>query len=185
MTYINAKEILEESIPVLTICVTISVFSGLFLNKNTELLKFLPGLLIIMPSFIAVNGNISSVLTSRLSSALHMGLIKPNFRRTKILLRNIYSMLIVSMVSFPVLGFVAAAANSLFGASKAAFVIFPLITFTAGMITVLLLIFASILFSYVTYRKGLDPDTVVIHLLTTTGDLVGIVVLLVVTGMMI
>jgi mgtE-like transporter len=185
MSYLNVKEIYKESVPVLTLAAAISIFSGLFLNKNEEVLRFLPGILIIIPSFIAINGNISSVLTSRLSSALHMGLVKPNLHRTKLLLRNVYSMLFISIVAFPVIGFVGGALNFLLGATEVGFILFPLITLTAGMVTTLILILISILFSYLTYRKGLDPDNVVVPLLTTIGDLVGISILLITTGLVI
>ncbi len=97
---IDTKEVIEESLPVLSICAAISILSGLFLGKNEELLRMLPGILIIVPSFMAINGNISSVMTSRLSSALHMGLVKPHFRRSKLLERNIHAMLIVAVISF-------------------------------------------------------------------------------------
>ncbi len=185
MRYLDVREIFEESVPVLTLTAAISIFSGFFLNRNEEVLRFLPGMLIIIPSFIAINGNIASVMTSRLSSALHMGLIKPNFRRTKLLMRNFYSMVIISLIAFPVLGLIAGALNVLFGGSAESFMIFPLVTFSAGMTTALILIFVSMLFSYLTYRKGLDPDNVVIPMLTTTGDLVGISVLLIITGLVI
>ncbi|MBN2330923.1 MAG: magnesium transporter [Candidatus Aenigmarchaeota archaeon] len=185
MSYLDVREIFEESIPVLTLTAAISIFSGFFLNNNEEVLKFLPGLLIIIPSFIAINGNISSVMTSRLSSALHMGLIKPDFRRTSLLMRNFYSMIFISLVSFPVLGLIAGGLNVLFGGGAECMLAFLLITFAAGMTTALVLIFVSMLFSYLTYRRGLDPDNVVIPLLTTIGDLVGISVLLIVTGLVI
>jgi mgtE-like transporter len=185
MSYLHVREVFRESVPVLTLTAAISIFSGFFLNANEEVLNFLPGLLIIIPSFIAVNGNISSVMTSRLSSALHMGLIKPNFRRTHLLMRNFYSMIFISLVSFPILGLIAGAMNVLFGGGAAGIMVFPLVIFTAGMTTVLILIFVSMLFSYLTYRKGLDPDNVVVPLLTTIGDLVGISVLLITTGLVI
>lgn len=185
MSYLNVKEIFKESVPVLTLTAAISIVSGLFLNNNEDVFKFLPGLLIIIPSFIAINGNISSVMTSRLSSALHMGLIKPNFRRTHLLMRNFYSMVFISLVAFPVLGVFAGALNIMFGGGAEYMMIFPLITFAAGMSTALILIFVSMIFSYLTYRKGLDPDNVVIPLLTTIGDLVGISVLLIITGLVI
>ena len=53
------------------------------------------------------------------------------------------------------------------------------------MLTVLILIFVSMLFSYLTFRKGLDPDNVVVPILTTIGDLVGISVLLIIMGLVI
>jgi mgtE-like transporter len=178
---INIKEVIEESLPVLSIAAAISILSGLFLGKNEEMLRLLPGILIIIPSFMSVNGNISGVVTSRLSSALHMGLVKPKFRRNKIVETNIYAMLLVSVIAFLVLGIAAATVNSLFGAKYVAFTVFPMITLTAGLLTVLILMVISIFTSYIIYRHGLDPDNVVVPLLTTVGDFVGISILLLIT----
>ena len=179
---IDTKEVIEESLPVLSICAAISILSGLFLGKNEELLRMLPGILIIVPSFMAINGNISSVVASRLSSALHMGLVKPHFRRSKLLERNIHAMLIVAVVSFFMLGLAAAMINNFLGAAVINFMIFPVITLTAGLITVMVLMFGSIFTSYLIYRHGLDPDNVVVPILTTVGDFVGILVLLLITA---
>jgi mgtE-like transporter len=182
---LNTREVFKESVPVLSVCAAISVFSGLFLGKNEELLKVLPGILIIVPSFIAINGNVSSVVASRLSSALHMGLIKPNFRKSKTLEKNIYSMLVVSFAAFIFLGIAAGLANSFLGAAESSFIMFPLITLAAGLITVVTLMLFAIISSYIIYRKGIDPDNVVVPLLTTIGDFVGITVLLLITGVVI
>lgn len=179
---IDTKEVIEESLPVLSICAAISILSGLFLGKNEELLRMLPGILIIVPSFMAINGNISSVVTSRLSSALHMGLVKPHFRRSKLLERNIHAMLIVAVISFFMLGLAAAMINNFLGAVVINLMIFPMITLTAGLITVMVLMFGSIVTSYLIYRHGLDPDNVVVPILTTVGDFVGILVLLLITA---
>ena len=178
---INRKEVLEESLPILSLTAAISILSGLFLGNNENLLRSLPGILVIVPSFMSVNGNISSVVSSRLSSALHMGLVKPHFRRSKVLGETIHSMLLVSVIAFTVLGLAAAVVNSLFGAEYVAFALFPLITLTAGLITVLILMLGSIFTSYMVYRHGIDPDNVVVPILTTVGDFVGISVLLLVT----
>ena len=182
---LDVKEIFKESVPVLTLCAAISIFSGLFLNRSEDMLKILPGVLIVIPSFIAINGNISSVLTSRLSSALHMGLVKPDFRRTKLLMRNIHAMLFVSFIAFPVIGFIGGIVNILLGASGVSLLAFTMVTTVAGLITVVMLVFVSMMFSYLTYGKGLDPDNVVIPVLTTTGDFIGILILLMTMAMLI
>ncbi len=177
---INTKEVIEESLPVLSVCAAISILSGLFLGKNEEVLRMLPGILIIVPSFMSINGNISSVVSSRLSSALHMGLVKPHFRGSKVLGKTVHSMLIVSVVSFFVLGIAAGVLNNFLGA-EVPIMLFPMITLTAGLITVLILMFSSIFTSYLVYRHGIDPDNVVVPILTTVGDFVGISVLLLIT----
>jgi len=182
---IDVKEVLEESLPVLTICAAISVLSGAFLGDNQELFRTLPGILVIVPSFIAVNGNISSVMSSRLSSALHTGLIKPHFRGKGVLRVNIFSMILIASVVFTVLGFVGGAINYAISGEAFSVEVFPMITLVAGLVTVSILLVGSILTSYLTYRRGLDPDNVVVPILTTVGDFVGIVVLLLIAGVVI
>ncbi len=182
---IETREVIKESLPVLSVCAAISILSGLFLGKNEGLLKMLPGILIIVPAFNAINGNISSVVSSRLSSALHMGLLKPDFRRSDILGKNIEAMVIVSVVAFFLLGIAAASVDSFMGAEAVSFMMFPLITLTAGLLTVMLLMLGSIFTSYLVYRHGLDPDNVVVPMLTTVGDFVGIFMLLLITGVVV
>jgi len=177
---INTREILQESMPVLFLCAGISVLSGMFLGRNIELLRMLPGIVIILPAFNAVNGNIASVMSSRLSSALHAGLVKPRFTGSRLLSENVYSMLLVAVASFLVLGGAAAALDSLMGSEDVNLIVFPFVTLTAGLITALILILLSIFSSYLTYRHGVDPDNVVVPALTTIGDLVGISSLLLV-----
>ncbi len=179
---INAKEVIEESLPVLTVCAAISIMSGMFLGNNQELLKALPGLLIIVPSFNAVNGNISSVMASRISSGLHMGLIKPRLHESGMLRTNVLAMTFVAAVSFLLLGLVAAGINSYAGIEMANFIVFPSITFTAGILTVVMLMAGSIFTSYLIYRHGIDPDNVVVPILTTIGDFVGISMLLLIAS---
>jgi mgtE-like transporter len=114
-----------------------------------------------------------------------MGLLKPDFRRSEILGTNIHAMLIVSVIAFLLLGIAAATVNGLMEAEAGNFMMFPLITLTAGLVTVMLLMISSIFTSYLIYRHGLDPDNVVVPILTTVGDFVGISVLLLMTGVII
>ncbi|MCK4823464.1 magnesium transporter, partial [bacterium] len=87
-----------------------------------------------------------------------------------------------AVVSFFMLGLAAAMINNFLGAAVINFMIFPVITLTAGLITVMVLMFGSIFTSYLIYRHGLDPDNVVVPILTTVGDFVGILVLLLITA---
>jgi mgtE-like transporter len=182
---IDTKEIFKESVPVLSVCAAISVFSGVFLGDSKALLEMLPGLIIIVPSFMAINGNVSSVMASRLSSALHMGLIKPDFRHTEELESNVKAMLLVSVTSFIILGLAGGTLNVFFGATEESILLFTFVTIAAGLITVAVLMILAVISSYVIYRNGIDPDNIVVPLLTTIGDFVGIVVLLLITGMVI
>ena len=156
----SIKTILKESFPVLVIGAAISIGAGLILNSNNELLFALPGLLVVIPAFINMNGSILSILSSRISSALHMGLIKPKLKTTKTLNKNLIITAFDSFVSFLLLGFIAGGFNIFFGIPTVDFWIFPFITLTAGLISITLLSVLSITFSYVSLLALLVPSSI-------------------------
>lgn len=181
----SIKTIIKQSFPILVISMAISIGAGLIMNANSELLFSLPGLLLVIPSFINMNGSILSILSSRISSALHMGLIKPKLKRTKTLNKNVMITFFDSFVSFTLLGFIAGIFNMFLGLPGIDLFIFPIITLTAGMISISLLTVLSIIFSYVSYSKGIDPDNWVIPALTSIGDFVGVFLLFMILGLFI
>lgn len=183
--YYKLKTILKESLPALVLCSAISIGAGFVLYSNEEILFSLPGILVVIPSFINMNGSIISILSSRISSALHMGLIKPRLKRTKTLNKNVLITFFDSVVSFLALGFIAGFFNMILGISGLDFFIFPIVTLVAGFVSIALLSFLSILFSYLSYSKGIDPDNWVIPILTSIGDLVGVFLLFLVLDLMI
>lgn len=175
----SMKTIIKESLPVLLIAGAVSICAGLVLHTNEEILFMLPGILAIIPSFSNMGGSVSSVLCCRLSSALHLGLIHPKLKKTKTLERNVFATMIIGAISFFVLGLVAALFNMAIGLKSLSIMVFPFVTLAAGFLTVLVLISVTVVFSYVSYSKGMDPDNVVIPVLTSMGDFVGIMFLFV------
>lgn len=176
----SMKTILKQSIPVLMLAGMVSVFAGLVLHNNGDILFMLPGILAIIPSFNNMGGSVASVLCCRLSSALHLGMIHPKLKKTKTLQRNITATLIIAFVSFLALGLAAAGFNALLGLRSLDFITFPLVTLAAGFSTILILVVISVVFSYMSYSRGIDPDNVVIPILTSIGDFVGLMLLFVI-----
>ncbi len=167
------RKILKESMPVLTMAAIISIFAGFIMNRNLDMFLALPGIIIIMPSFINTSGSLTSVLSSRLSSALHLGLVHPKLHKTKTLERNLISIYISAVISFMVTGIIAGLFNMFFGL-ETSFIFFALAVLIAGLSSVVLLSFLSVIFSYVSFGRGIDPDNWVIPMLTSIGDFVGI-----------
>lgn len=168
------KGILKESMPVLVLAAAISIAAGFILNGQEEMLHSLPGLLIVVPPFINMGGDMASVLSSRLSSALHLGLIHPRFKKDEVLDKNIMATYITAVVSFTLLGFLAWGFNQAFGFKGLGPLKFPLVTLTAGFFTILMLSLLAVAGTYLSYRKGIDPDNSMIPLLATMGDIIGI-----------
>jgi mgtE-like transporter len=174
------KTILEESFPMLLIAGAVSICAGIVLHNNGELLFTLPGILVIIPSFNNMGGSITSVLSCRLSSALHLGLINPKIKKTKTLERNVLATILIAVISFFALGVAAWGFNTMLGLRSLDILTFPLLTLAAGVSTVVILTVLSILFSYVSYRRGIDPDNWVIPVLTSIGDLVGVMLIFII-----
>lgn len=181
----SMKTIIKESLPMLLVAGIISVLAGLVLHNNGDILFVLPGILAIIPSFNNMGGSVTSVLSCRLSSALHMGLINSEIKKTKTLERNIIATLVISFISFLALGFIAWGFNTLLGLKGLSIVMFPLVTLAAGFVTVMLLSILSVVFSYMSYNRGIDPDNWVIPVLTSMGDFVGILILFIILSFMV
>jgi len=179
----SLKNILKESTPVLILTAMITLAAGLVLSFNQNFLSILPGILIIIPSFNLMIGAITSVLSSRLSSALHLGLIHPKLHRTKTLDRNIIANLVISIISFLVFGMMAWGFNTALGIATSTFWSFSMAILLAGFLTTTILSFLSITLSYLSYSRGLDPDNVVIPLLTSVGDFIGILLLFLIASL--
>ncbi len=181
----SLKKILQESMPVLTISAALAVGAGIILNRNSEMILLLPGIIVIIPSFINMGGGLIAVLSSRLSSALHLGFIHPILHKTKTLERNLFATLITAVISFASLGVIAGIFTQIIGLKGLSLLMFPLLTLTAGILTILVLSFLSVIFSYVSFRKGMDPDNIVIPMLTSLGDFIGIFFLFLVLSLLV
>ena len=75
-----AKEMVKQSLPLLILCgiggvVAGNTFSGMKDIFQPGSSSFIPGLIVVIPAIIALRGNISTALGSRLGSAYHLGLI--------------------------------------------------------------------------------------------------------------
>src|SRR3954449_1497731 len=69
--------ILIESLPVLVIAATIDIVAGLTIERQLESFLKYPALLVLIPPFLEDTGALGSILSSRLASKLHLGVIEP------------------------------------------------------------------------------------------------------------
>lgn len=176
------KHIVMESIPVLILSSLIAIGAGLVLSRSILLI---PGIIVMIPAFINMSGSLMSVLASRLSSALHMGLIHPRLHRTKTLDRNILAVFIISVISFLFLGFAGGFLMIFLGLGQINILLMSFMILLAGLITTAILVFFTVIMSYYLYKKGDDPDNWVIPILTSSSDFIGIVLLIFFVGLII
>lgn len=149
--------------------------AGWLLASYSELVTSIPGIFIFIPGFLAMRGSISGSLSSRLSTALHLGTVKP-FDKSPTTYSNIIASMILSLIISLALGIFSFVINLFLGINNPKIV---WIGFSAGMLASLLMIPITVLSTFYFYRKNIDPDNVMGPYITSVGDIVSMLSLVV------
>ncbi len=171
------RTVVRQSWPVLLGALLLSTLAGVVIEKRLTTLAAFPALLILMPAFVSSAGALGGILSSRLSSRLHLGTLlpatvpPPTARRDSSLL----AVLALPVYAFNALGaHVVAAwlgeASPGLGSMLAA----SLLGAVAAVGFVVVVAYYS---SVVAFRFRLDPDTYGIPAITSSVDFVGAVAL--------
>jgi len=169
----NFKEIISSQ----AISITGGLVAGTFLAVRIDELMLIPGLLIILPGFLEMRGNISGTLSARVSSGLFLGVIKPKHIKTRVVKGNLIASFFLAMVVSLVLGLVAFVFNYLL---MDTFVIkILLLPIIAGALANLIEVPLALMFTFMLFRRGHDPNNIIGPVLTSSGDVISIISLLV------
>lgn len=169
----SLRAILRESFGVLVVALLFDLAAGVIVEQQEVFLGRLPSLLVLLPGYLAVGGALGGILSSRLASKLHLGLIEPAALPGRDARREVRNTFVLGL---PVLAGTGALA---YGAARVAGLAGP---GAGGMIGAALLggVVAVAVASLVAYygtilaeRVGVDPDTYGIPLVSSAMDLVG------------
>ncbi|MEK6973480.1 MAG: magnesium transporter [archaeon] len=159
----------------------ISIFGGLIagtiLAIYTDKILLIPGMLILLPGFLEMRGNISGTLASRITSGLFLKVIDQNKINTRIIRQNIWASFLLAIFISLVLGIVAFGFNYFaMGIFLPKIIWIPVIAgIIANAIEIPLTIFSTFYF----FRKGHDPDNIMGPFVTSTGDVTSVLALLI------
>ncbi|MDR5656181.1 magnesium transporter [Halodesulfurarchaeum sp. HSR-GB] len=170
------RSISRATLPTLTLLTAVAVGSGLLLATFEEALYQYPSLLILVPVTIGTAGNLGSLLASRLSTAFHLGTLSFRFRDEQLGGHSLATVAL-ALTLFPLVG-----AGAWILALVTGRVVLPLwrvvlISTTSGAGLAAVAIVATVLTTYGAYQAGLDPDDVVIPVVTVLADVFGVVML--------
>ncbi len=177
---VSAFDVYRQALPVVLVSLVAGLFAGTILGSEPmrDGIESVPGILVLLPAFLATRGGVYGSLGARLSSGLHQGIIEPRFtfdqRLSNAVIASFINGMVVSVfiavVAFLVLWIVADGGNLLQLVG---------IMVVAGVLSAVLMLSALVTVVFVGYRRGLDPDNIVGPLVTTLGDVFGVVFLLV------
>lgn len=169
----NFKEIFSSQL----ISIIGGLIAGTIIGIYRDNLLLIPGLLIILPGFLEMRGNISGSLASRISSGLFLKAINPKRIKTRIIKGNITaSFLLAIIVSFALglLGF--AFTYFVFHQFSWNLIFIPLI---AGIVANLVEVPITLVATFYLFRKGHDPNNIMGPFVTSTGDITSVIALLI------
>jgi len=168
--------ITRAMLPLLLVLTVIELGSGLVLDALQETLLAYPTLLILVPVTIGMAGNLGSILAARLSTAFHLGLL--SFDPTDDhLAGNGLATVALAVTLFPLVGAGAWLLAWLVADPALALATVVLVALTSGVALAVLAVLVTVVTTYGAYRFELDPDDVVIPIVTNVCDVLGVVVL--------
>ena len=162
--------IVKQSTPVLFVCSLLGSFAGGILNSSVETLLTNPSLLTLVPLFSGESGNLVSILGARLSSGLHLGTVEPSNKPQLSAYKNFGIIFILAIIIYPAIGILADSSSWALGIQGLGFLNIATISFLAGMVVIFIMMFMVFYISTISFKKGLDPDNIVIPLCASITD---------------
>jgi mgtE-like transporter len=169
----TTRRIVRESVIVVILAGVLSLVAGQTLEQRLDDLAAYPALLALVPPFLAASGAIGGILSSRLTTKLHLGMLEPETipgRSARI------DVAIAYLIGFPVFvgaSMVADLAAALVDLRSPGPIDMALVAMLGGFLSVSFAVVVAYYGAVVSYRLGLDPDNVGIPLVTSALDLVG------------
>ncbi len=175
--YASVYSIVKQTLPLLLICVMLGLLAGIALGGMKSSLEALPGLLVLVPAILATRGNIFGAFGSRLGSALHQGLIRPEMSRDENLMRIIAAALVEGAIMSIFMAVVAHYVILVLGRESIGIIPLAAIALIAGLVSGIVLALLIIVLAFAGYRRGIDPDNITGPIATTAGDLLAMLAL--------
>nr|WP_276411593.1 magnesium transporter [Halomicroarcula sp. XH51] len=178
-TYVDqwsVRGIMRRMLPVLVVLTSIELGSGIVLDTFESVLLQYPTLLVLVPVTIGMAGNLGSILAARLSTAVHLGIV--SFHPTDDRLGgNAVATVALALTVFPLVGAGAWALQALLGTVQLPFLTVVVVATTSGLVLAALVVVVTAVTAYAAYRFELDPDDIVIPVVTNVSDVLGVLVL--------
>ncbi|HJJ46993.1 MAG TPA: magnesium transporter, partial [Methanocorpusculum sp.] len=172
------KNILKEGLPLLIPLSLLGIFAGLLYTNRLDLLISAAAVLILTSPFMNGCGSLGGILTSRIGTEMHMGLIDSKIIPQKLVWDHFLENYVYALFILPLMAVMAHYAAKLFDITTPGLVPMLLITLLAGVIVITIMNILGYLTAVITYRVGFDPDNFGVPVVTSSIDLIGSSILL-------
>lgn len=167
----GVRDILRQSLPLLLMMATIEVLAGSLLGRMEASLEALPGLLALVPAVLAMRGNISTSMGSRLGTQARFGLLPHDRWFAPIIWHSVAASLILGIILSTAAAVISHYVSRGLGLEAAGIPVLAAIAISAGLVSGIIMGFVAIVTMRVAFRRGLDLDNVAGPVLMTMSDL--------------
>lgn len=167
------RRIVRESIAVLFGAGLIDLLAGTVVDVRLERFLAVPALLILVPPFLEDTNALAGILSSRLSSKLHLGLIEPRTVPERLAWLDIAINFAFAASVFFMVGFSANLVAVVTGQGTPGFPTMVEVSLLAGFLATVVSSAVAYYSAVATFRFGWDPDNHSIPISSAVMDLAG------------
>ena len=179
-----ARRIQLEMAAVIILTPLLDILAGTAVESRLDRFIALPGLLVVVPPLVSNAGALGGILSSRISSKVHLGLISPSGWPETLAFLDAGLVLVSGVFAFTLTGTLAFAFSAVAGKAHPGVTVMIGGTLLAGMISTFITIGVSYYVAIVTTRFGLDPDNHAVPIITSVMDLAGVLTFLFVLSLL-
>jgi len=172
----SVTSITKTLLPVLLVLTVLELGGGLTLGAFEATLLRYPSLIVLVPVTIGTAGNLGSILSARVSTAIHLGLLSLSADDDR-LLGNLVTTVLLAVSVFPPVGAGAWLIAWAGGGVRLEIATVVTVAFVSGIVLAAVAIVVTVSTTYVAYRAGVDPDDIVLPVVTNVCDVLGVLVL--------
>jgi len=165
---VGLRDAWKVTFPALLFCTSLDFVGGYFLGSYfNKLMIDYPILLLVLPGLMGLRGNIYGALSSKFTTSLFLGEMRPSLREDKVFegLTLGTSLSLTSVMILWIIGILKI--------GRDAFEVLAILLSSTIFVSILLS-YATAIVSVVPFRKGIDPDAVASPLVTSISDLLTI-----------
>ncbi len=169
----RVRQITIESLPVLAVAGVLDLVAGVTIEKRADEFFTYESLLVLLPAYLGLAGALGGILSSRLSTGLHLGLVAPSPVPGRPARRSMVGVFALGLPVFALIGATSHLAAEVAGYSHPGLGRMVAVAVSGGVFAVILVVLVAYYGTLAAVRLGLDPDTYGIPLVTSTLDVAG------------
>ena len=183
-TLMVMRQVLHESMPILLTTGILLVIAGVVIEHELSAFVANRAMLILVPACLATAGAIGGILSGRLSSKFHLGLIEPTVIPGRLARRDLIAGLAFALPVLILNGLLAQTTSLIFGFQSPGMMSLLWMSTIGGLIATMIAGGIRYYGTALAVRAGVDPDTYGMPLVTSSVDLGGAAALVLTIGWM-